>query len=942
MAPATPPDPVTEDLLAELARLRLEKEQATRRADQNQSLLDGERLRADEERARAHGERVRADEERARAHEERVRADEERLRADEAKARIQATTLEELLEHCHKELFQHFEVQTDKAQTTQGDVTSPTGKFYPKRLRVWAQFPALQQRAFDKYYASLHPEGSSHNAKRIFVDAHSIRSNGAINLKHRKISSEDDLRLFESTAVANMVRDIINRISRDEELRNTLGLDAGASVSFANHANALNAGDVELQAQQPPEPLAETSDRDGKLADNVDIAREEVQALQPPTTPAPTATAQYDHGGKLTKADNYCLYHAKGQHQKLLYAVEFKAPRKVTKEILRSGLHEMNLSKDVIHRTKIPGNGDEAGLFKYHAERITAAVLTQTYQYMIQTGCEYSCVSTGEAIVFLWVPADSPSELHYHLAEPGLEVGEGMDLQHNRTTIAQTLSFFFMALQSKTRDRDWRNKAKMAAGQEWEIDIFKILSAIPESLRKSHPESPAWEPTKFPDRVTRTSKYFTRRLAMEERKKRLFTDHDDNPRNTPRHDDEPDSDNPDGPGQKPGKGFPATPTPDPATRQTRRGKQSNWQKSDNDDHHNRAYCTQQCLLGLTRGSALDAACPHYESHRKNGGSHHRISAEQLCVSLQQQLGRRLAYNCTDLQIYGSRCMLFKVSTAAHGYTFIAKGTIGGLICHLQHEARVYDRLRKLQGHDIPVYLGSIGLSKPILDFGGVEIIHMLLLAYGGKRVDDDGVEEPSDLRLQVKSFKNKLERFGLEHGDLEERNILWNPEMERVMFIDFERSKSILPSRALQEITPSRQCLEADMSNKSPRAKLQGFEIYEDEPIPSPKKDCAEPRKADVGTQAPISDLIHLDEDLLIDQLWSEGKENVAPTTTAPGLIDNEKKRAPLTHLSEKQALAVSPIKDDQPYIKPFSNRAIRQQTEDDKENIRVDRRCLK
>lgn len=101
----------------------------------------------------------------------------------------------------------------------------------------------------------------------------------------------------------------------------------------------------------------------------------------------------------------------------------------------------MNLSKDVIHRTKIPGNGDEAGLFKYHAERITAAVLTQTYQYMIHTGCEYSCVSTGEAIVFLWVPADSPSELHFHLAEPGLEVGEGMDLQHNRTTIAQTLSF---------------------------------------------------------------------------------------------------------------------------------------------------------------------------------------------------------------------------------------------------------------------------------------------------------------------------------------------------------------------------------------------------------------------------------------------------------------------------------------------------------------------
>ncbi|KAL9019966.1 MAG: hypothetical protein Q9185_002788, partial [Variospora sp. 1 TL-2023] len=53
----------------------------------------------------------------------------------------------------------------------------------------------------DKYYAPLHPEGSSHNAKRIFVDAHSITYNGEINLKGRKISSED----VESTAVANMV-----------------------------------------------------------------------------------------------------------------------------------------------------------------------------------------------------------------------------------------------------------------------------------------------------------------------------------------------------------------------------------------------------------------------------------------------------------------------------------------------------------------------------------------------------------------------------------------------------------------------------------------------------------------------------------------------------------------------------------------------------------------
>ncbi|KAL9019965.1 MAG: hypothetical protein Q9185_002787 [Variospora sp. 1 TL-2023] len=595
--------------------------------------------------------------------------------------------------------------------------------------------------------------------------------------------------------------------------------------------------------------------------------------------PVPTATAQYDHGEMLTKADNYCVYHAKAQHRKLLYAVEFKAPYKVTKEILRSGLHKMNLSKDVINRTAIPGAKDGAGLLRYHAERITAAVLTQTYQYMIETGCEYSCVSTGEAIVFLWVPAHLPSELYYHLAEPGLEVGEGKDLQHNRTTIAQTLSFFFMALQTETRDRDWRDKAKKAAGDGWEVNVFKILSSIPETLRKSPPKSPAWKPTKFPDDVKRTSKYLTRRTAIENKKKALFTGHDDKPRETPRHDEDSDSDNSDGPGGKlgPGKEFPATPTPDPATRQPRRGKQTNWQKSDSDSHHNRAYCTQQCLLGLIQGSILDAACPHYEPHRKIGGTHHRINAEQLCVSLQRQLGRRLAYNCTDLQIYGSRCMMFKVSTAAYGYTFIAKATIGGFIPHLQHEAQVYNRLRKLQGHDIPVYLGNIDLAKPILDFGGVAIVHMLLLAYGGQRMADDEVEKPSDLRLQVESFKAKLERFGLERGDLENRNILWNAEMKRITFIDFERSRSIPRSRVLQETTPNRQCLETDVPNKSPRAKSQGFEIYDDNSVPKIAQSLAKMMEASFGCTG---------------------------------------------------------SKDDKPRIKPSKNRAVKQPTEDDKENI--------
>ena len=868
--------PSVEEVLEQLRLMKVEKDKAEQRANQ----AEQQTKQAEQQTKQAEHQTKRAEQ-----------------RANQAEAKTQSATLEELLEHCHHKLFCHFQVETDKSLTTQGDVTNPTGKICPKRLRAWSQFPKLQQEAFDRYYALLHPKDTFDNAKRIFIDTHSISQTGNVHLKNKKISSEDDLLLFESFAVADMVRHIVSQISEYEELRSALNLDVGASVTFANHANALNAGDVELQVQRPP------------------------------TTPPPMMTASYDHGGKLTKSDNYCIYQAQGQHRKLAYAVEMKAPHKVTKEILRTGLHDMELSKDVINRTTIPGANDQASLFKYHAERITAAVLTQTYQYMLDTGCEYSCLVTGEAIVFLWVPDHPPGELFYHLAEPGHEVGEGQDFQHNRTTIAQILSFLFMALQKPTRDRDWRNKAK-AAAKKWEINVLEILAAIPETLRQSHPGSPAFVPTRFPDDVKRTSAYFTRRLAKDMHRKQLFIQRDDKPTDTPRHDDEDsDSDDQDGPRGKPGKGYPATPTPDPATRQPRRDKQPNWQKSDHNDHYNRAYCTQQCLLGLVRGSLLDAACPHFESHRKHGSTHHSINAEQLCTSLQQQLGRRLAYNCTDLQIYGSRCMVFKVSTAAHGYTFIAKGTIGRFIHHLQHEAQVYTRLRKMQGHNIPVCLGSIDLAKPISDFGGVEIIHMLLLSFGGKRVDDDEVEKPNDLQMQIKGFDKKLHGFGIEHGDLENRNILWNTESQGLMFIDFERAKSVTRTNVLQEIAPNQQLSGRDLSQISTRQKPGTFEIYDEEANPLPRQDYRVPdsRKDDATNQGLTSGLLDSDDDPMIAHLWSDGGEDIV----YPLISDGEGNEG-LRNI-EKQKVITSISSDDEVTLKP--SKGSMQLDEDDKEN---------
>lgn len=55
-------------------------------------------------------------------------------------------------------------------------------------------------------------------------------------------------------------------------------------------------------------------------------------------------------------------------------------------------------------------------------------------------------------------------------------------------------------------------------------------------------------------------------------------------------------------------------------------------------------------------------------------------------------------------------MLFKVILLFHGYMFVAKGTRDVFVLDLQHEGKVYQRLRPLQGKMIPVHILAISTS----------------------------------------------------------------------------------------------------------------------------------------------------------------------------------------------------------------------------------------
>jgi len=189
-------------------------------------------------------------------------------------------------------------------------------------------------------------------------------------------------------------------------------------------------------------------------------------------------------------------------------------------------------------------------------------------------------------------------------------------------------------------------------------------------------------------------------------------------------------------------------------------------------------------------------------HRRGKkGTKHLLSKPQFSTMVQRQLALTLDRNCKDLKTQGSRGALFQISLASHGYTFVGKGTRDVFVPDLMQEGRMYDRLKSIQGKLIPVYLGNIDLDRPWLDLG-VRIIHMLLMSWGGERVDK--IEGARAFKTEIMRFERRLARVGIQYEDIRPPNMLWSQENNGVMFIDLERATEIR-RRALQELPANRK-----------------------------------------------------------------------------------------------------------------------------------------
>ncbi|KAL2373287.1 hypothetical protein RJ035_003885 [Blastomyces gilchristii] len=196
------------------------------------------------------------------------------------------------------------------------------------------------------------------------------------------------------------------------------------------------------------------------------------------------------------------------------------------------------------------------------------------------------------------------------------------------------------------------------------------------------------------------------------------------------------------------------------------------------------YCSQRCLLALRDNTPLDPTCSNYEVHRK-----HWIKAGEFCALVQKQLAtdRGPDADCCPLYKAGSCGTLLKVRLSSHGYTLVAKAVESKNKDKLQHERKVYNQLRDLQGECIPVCLGVVKL-EPKRPYYHEEKIHthILLLSWAGESIEKAGTLSPANKRSTVCRALQAIHSRGILHGDAEPRNILWDQACERVRVVDFE------------------------------------------------------------------------------------------------------------------------------------------------------------
>ncbi|KAI0402457.1 hypothetical protein F4802DRAFT_575848 [Xylaria palmicola] len=766
--------------------------------------MDSSRVQDLERRLREAEERAAREQERAAR--ERKRAERAEAQLEEKDAQLRPTTLDEYIKACHNLVYTKLTVELDPKKSTTGTIPPPYAKLFPRRLMPWIDFHDRQTDLLSTVYQRFDYK------KRLFDKLAYLETLGE-KMGNVPIANEKMLETFLHSCVEDPVRCIIHELSRSRRFQSKLKI--GQGIVFENHFKALDNSpytNINRQSRQPPPPTPQAPER----------------VEERPKTPDPVRDPP------RLSPDQICVYwyeEAGTEKRRAIAISEYKPPHKLSLPQLRAGLKETDMM-EVVTNSKIPN--DEEAKFSHYATELVASAITQAFHYMVKSGLAYGLVTTGEGIVFLKIDWDNPRIVYYHLAEPAAEV-DAHNNYRSCSAVSQYLGFHLLALRDyEHRAQDVRDRA-ISGLYTWSTEFRKAASTVPPDQRRPPRTSSSYNPKKYED-VDRTVPRRSQRLNPD-------AEHCSDPAMPGRNEDNSDEDGGDGGGGGPDLQNPPSPSERAAARQRARiaaqrsdsqksggasgGQGSNRSEFEGKPHQDLEYCTQKCVLGLVKGDTLDPDCPNLRRHQHqdsqcsviNTDGRHPISHSKFLQLLSCQLKCTLDYGITSLDITGARGALFKVTLLAYGYTFVSKGTIQEFIPDLEHEARVYERLKSVQGVHVPVFLGAINLQSLdrtyYYDFG-VDIVHLCFLSWGGLSLKDIQLPDRRTLQSMAVEAMGTIHQQGVVHKDARYENILFNPQTGQIMLIDFERSHLVgMPRPTLAPLEPNKRRRVQDRHGKT-------------------------------------------------------------------------------------------------------------------------------
>ncbi|KAG5778490.1 hypothetical protein H9Q73_007844 [Fusarium xylarioides] len=688
----------------------------------------------------------------AREQEKAAREREENLKRERDQRK---TSYEEYLLLCHEVLFTTLKVQ-DKSKSSGGGTTDVTGKHYPLTLRPWNGFLDAQRLCHDMITKTI--SGFLLPSK---IAVHAI----AGVLHKRPVASEEDLRTFEHLAVEDPVENIIAVFGpRSQDHPNGRDLDCKA-ISFENQP---------LSLLEPDETGCDSDSDDGD-----EIFFEAVQGL-------PRSKKRMALHRKVIRKrgpDKWAIHTRFSGQQYMAFPGEYKAAYKIPIESFQKAMRTEDLFTRVILRLssgKVSNDGETH--LQEQIEETVAKALAQTFHYMIRLGCSYGYLTAGKSLVFLHI-GDDPTVLYYHISQPedDAKSSDGpIDLFH--TAVAQLAAFCLQTCRDNGKPNLWKERA-FSQLREWPQPYAEMRGGTteeesPQSTRSASsyagPTTAAQELTVELRRTTRASCKPTLEPSTNDTSDDDFTGSPHRqtdglqPSLRVKH-----------PGSKKRKDVPS------GSDETR--------SSEELEVETRPYCTQECMLGLKRHGRLDEKCPNVALHcRASRDMLHPIDTVCLRELIHKELHRPVHRLRSVKPLdrdgkYGETGALFKLSLNHYGYTFVGKGTFAAATKRLQHEAEVYTRIEPLQGHVVPVCLGSIDLDKPY-PLAAADVVHMLLMSWAG-----DALTPDDEFLPELPRFQELLHTCGVIHDDLRQQNLVRNHERGHIMLIDFNLA-IILPA----------------------------------------------------------------------------------------------------------------------------------------------------